>query len=144
MILAADKVSQNKLMSTVYIFLHHLEHTPTSNIRQLQLRRNQKYVINRNPSYVVTAAERWALCITKTDYIDRLYYVRQSHKTTKCLETKCIPENRALRTKWFKKLQTSSQLHNVFLQLNRPLLLEMKVAQKKITVFMKPGDSLQI
>jgi hypothetical protein len=65
MTLAADKVLQNKLMSTVYVFLHHLEHTPTSNIGQLHPRRNQKYVINRNPSCVVKAAERCAMFITK-------------------------------------------------------------------------------
>jgi hypothetical protein len=133
---AAGKVSQNKLMNIVYV--HHLEHIPTSNIRQLQPRRNQKYVINRNPSCVVKAAERCALCITKTDYIDRVYYVRQSHKTTKWLETNCIPANRALRTIWFQKLQTSSQFHNVFLQLNRPLLRGMTGAQKKSRYLWNP------
>jgi hypothetical protein len=82
MTLTADKVSQNKLMSIVYVFLHHLDHTPTSNIRQLQPRRNQKY-ISRSLSCVVTTAERRAVCIAKTDYIDSVYYVRKSHKTTK-------------------------------------------------------------
>lgn len=83
MTLTADKVSQNKLMSIVYVFLHHLDHTPTSDIRDLQPRRNQKFVISRSLSSVVTVAERCAMCITKTDYIDRVYYVRKSHKTTK-------------------------------------------------------------
>jgi len=143
MTLTADKVSQNKLMSIVYVFLHHLDHTPTSDIRDLQPRRNQKFVISRSLSSVVTVAERCAMCITKTDYIDRVYYVRKSHKTTKWLETNCIPANRAPRTSWFKKLQTRPHLHNVFLQLNRSLLLETTVAQKKITLFMKPGGSSQ-
>jgi hypothetical protein len=120
-------------MSNVYV--HRLEHIPTSNIRQPQPRRNQKYVINRNPSCVVTAAERCALCITKTDYIDRVYYVRQSHRTTKWLKTNCIPANRALRTIWFQKLQTSSQFNNVFLQLNRPLLRGMTGAQKNHAIY---------
>lgn len=138
MTLGADKLSQNKWVRIVHVFLHHFEHTPTSNIRQLQPRRNHKYVINRNLSCAVTASKRCALHITKTDYIDRVYCVRQSHKTTKWLETNCVPTNRALWTCWFKKLQTSSQLHNVSLHLNRPLLLEMIVAQNKTRYLWNP------
>ena len=63
-------VSQNKLMSIVYVFQNHIEHSPTSNIRQLQSRRNQKCVMKRYLRRAVTDAERSALCITKTDYID--------------------------------------------------------------------------
>jgi S-ribosylhomocysteine lyase LuxS involved in autoinducer biosynthesis len=133
---AADKVSQNKLMSNAYV--HHLEHIPTSNIRQPI--RNQKHVINRNPSCAVTVQSA-ALCSTKKNYTDRVYYVRQSHKTTKWLETNCIPANRALRTIWFQKLQTGSQFNNVFLQ--QATCTWDDRSTKKITLFMKPGGSLQ-